>query len=94
MHMKSKIKNYRLFLQCICESFCICINFSGDWYIWRKQRYKRYGKEKQKNHKNLDIKDPWGFDRETYKFCAQELVLAIEKIIEKEKILTNKKNKI
>ncbi len=47
-----------------------------------------------KDHKNLDIKDPWGFDRETYKFCAQELVLAIEKIIEKEKILTNKKNKI
>lgn len=40
-----------------------------------------YGKECE----DLDIRDPWGYDREVYRKCATQIVQAIEKIIEKEK---------
>ncbi len=32
---------------------------------------------------DLDIKDPWGYDIETYRFCASELEKCIELLIEK-----------
>lgn len=32
---------------------------------------------------DLDIKDPWGYDFETYKRCAEEINNCLEKIIEK-----------
>lgn len=50
-----------------------------------------YGKECD----NLDISDPWGYDATVYRSCANQIVQAIEKIIEKEKIsLTNDENNI
>jgi len=33
--------------------------------------------------KNMDIKDPWGYDMETYKNCIEEINMCLEKIIEK-----------
>lgn len=45
--------------------------------------------------RDYDIGDPWGYDIETYKKCAAEIVQVIDKIIEKlKKILTNRKNNI
>lgn len=32
---------------------------------------------------NLDIKDPWGYDIEIYRFCASEIESCIRNIIEK-----------
>lgn len=32
---------------------------------------------------NLDIPDPWGYDIETYRFCASTISNCLEKIIEK-----------
>lgn len=32
---------------------------------------------------NLDIRDPWGYDIETYKFCASEIDTCLDKLIEK-----------
>ena len=36
-----------------------------------------------KDGKDMDVKDPWGYDMETYRRCIQEISLCIEKIIEK-----------
>lgn len=33
------------------------------------------------NEKNLDIKDPWGYDMETYRRCINEISFCIEKIV-------------
>jgi len=35
------------------------------------------------DEENIDIKDPWGYDIEIYRFCASELENCIIKIIEK-----------
>ena len=37
----------------------------------------------QTDSKDLDIRDPWGYDIETYRFCASEIDACLEKIIEK-----------
>ena len=34
-----------------------------------------------KNERDLDIKDPWGYDLEVYRNCAEEISEVIEKII-------------
>ena len=39
--------------------------------------------ELDEDGKDMDIKDPWGYDMETYRRCIQEISLCIEKIIEK-----------
>ncbi len=36
-----------------------------------------------KNGKDLDIQDPWGYDRNVYQHCAEEIQESLEKIIEK-----------
>ena len=36
-----------------------------------------------KNEQDLDIKDPWGYDIEIYRFCAAEIDRCLEKLIEK-----------
>ncbi len=33
--------------------------------------------------KDLDIKDPWGYGIETYRFCASEIEQCIDKLIQK-----------
>lgn len=35
------------------------------------------------NDRNYDIKDPWGYNMETYMNCAEEISLCIGKILEK-----------
>ncbi len=35
------------------------------------------------NGADMDIKDPWGFNINTYRICAAEISVCIEKIIEK-----------
>ncbi len=32
---------------------------------------------------DLDIRDPWGYDIETYRFCASEIDTCLDKLIEK-----------
>ena len=33
--------------------------------------------------KDMDIKDPWGYDLNTYRMCAAEISLCVDKIIER-----------
>lgn len=35
------------------------------------------------NLEDIDIKDPWGYDMETYRDCFKEIYEAVEKIIDK-----------
>ena len=39
------------------------------------------------NGQDMDISDPWGYNMNTYRMCAAEISLCVDKIIEK---LTNK----
>lgn len=39
--------------------------------------------EIDENGKYMDIKDPWGYDIETYNKCASEIYICLEKIIQK-----------
>lgn len=41
---------------------------------------KEYAKGEKKN---LDVNDPWGYDIETYRFCASELESCIKRILER-----------
>lgn len=41
---------------------------------------KEYVKEEKEN---LDIKDPWGYEMEIYRFCAGEIDKVLEKLIQK-----------
>ncbi|MBQ3407693.1 MAG: low molecular weight protein arginine phosphatase [Clostridia bacterium] len=36
-----------------------------------------------KNGEDMDIKDPWGYDINSYRMCAAEISLCVDKIIEK-----------
>ncbi len=38
----------------------------------------------------IDIKDPWGYDLETYRFCAAEIYECIKILLEKIKTLSSK----
>lgn len=40
-------------------------------------------KEYVNENKDLDIKDPWGYDIEIYRFCIAEIDKLLDKIIEK-----------
>ena len=33
--------------------------------------------------KDLDLKDPWGYDIEIYRYCAKEIYEIVNKIIDK-----------
>ena len=35
------------------------------------------------NSKDLDLKDPWGYDIEIYRYCAKEIYEIVNKIIDK-----------
>lgn len=54
--------------------------------IYPKLKDKVYTiKEYTLNDKNdIDIKDPWGYNKETYKKCANEIEECIDIIIKKE----------
>ena len=48
---------------------------------------KEYVKYNEPNHDKIDIRDPWGYDKETYLECSREISECIElllKIIEKD----------
>ena len=49
--------------------------------IYTIKEYADYEKE------DIDIKDPWGYDIEIYRFCANELDKCIINIIEKIKVI-------
>ena len=40
-------------------------------------------KEYVDENKDLDIKDPWGYDIEIYRFCIAEIDRLLDKLIEK-----------
>lgn len=44
---------------------------------------KEYVKYNQPNHNNLDIADPWGYDKETYLECSKEISECIELLLNK-----------
>lgn len=35
------------------------------------------------NNGNINISDPWGYDRNTYEKCSEEIVLYVDKLIDK-----------
>lgn len=49
---------------------------------WKEKIYtiKEYAKYEEEN---LDIRDPWGYDIEVYRFCASQLETCVGKIIER-----------
>ena len=65
----------------------------------KAQLISKYSDEKEKiftmkeyagldnNGQDMDISDPWGYNMNTYRMCAAEISLCVDKIIEK---LTNK----
>lgn len=44
---------------------------------------KEYVKYDEPHHDKIDIKDPWGYDKETYLECSKEISRCIELLIEK-----------
>ncbi len=38
------------------------------------------------NKEDIDIQDPWGYDIEVYRFCASQIDMCLEKLIEKIKV--------
>ena len=48
--------------------------------IFTLKEYVNYQKE---GHNNIDIKDPWGFNIETYRFCAAEIDECLDLLIDK-----------
>ena len=53
--------------------------------VFTLKEYTNYKKEEN----SLDIRDPWGYDLETYRFCAAEIYNCIEILLKK--IEENKK---
>lgn len=47
--------------------------------IFTLKEYVNYQKE---GHNNINIKDPWGFDIETYRACAAEIEECLDLLIE------------
>ena len=45
--------------------------------VYTMKEYAEFNKD------DLDIKDPWGYDIEIYRFCAAEIDKCLDKIIEK-----------
>lgn len=43
---------------------------------------KEYVRPEDKKN-DIDIKDPWGYDIEIYRFCASEIDTCLEKLIKK-----------
>ena len=44
---------------------------------------KEYVNYKRENHYSIDIKDPWGYDIDTYRSCASEIDECLELLINK-----------
>ena len=61
----------------------------------KAQLISKYSDEKEKiftmkeyagldnNGQGMDISDPWGYNMNTYRMCAAEISLCVDKIIEK-----------
>ncbi len=45
--------------------------------VFTMKEYVKANEEKE----DLDIKDPWGYDIETYRFCASEIDAYLEKLV-------------
>ena len=48
--------------------------------VYTMKEYVGYNRE---NHDRIDIKDPWGYDIETYRSCAAEIDECLELLIKK-----------
>ena len=48
--------------------------------VFTMKEYVNYDEE---NYNKIDIKDPWGYDKETYLDCSKEISKCIELLIEK-----------
>lgn len=48
--------------------------------VFTIKEYVNYNRE---NHNSLDIKDPWGYDIDTYRSCASEIDECLELLINK-----------
>ena len=48
--------------------------------VYTMKEYVEYNRE---NHDKIDIKDPWGYDVETYRSCAAEIDECLELLIKK-----------
>lgn len=49
---------------------------------------KEYAEEVDEN-KSCDIKDPWGYNLDTFLFCAEEIKMCIDKTIDKIENINN-----
>ncbi len=79
---KSQIKEMDLIL-CATQSHKIAVL---DIYpelenkIYTIKEYVNYNRQQ---HNSIDIKDPWGYDLETYRFCLSEINECLDLLIEK-----------
>lgn len=79
---KSNIKNMDLIL-CATNSHKIAVldlypELEGKVYTMKE--YVGYNRE---YHDKIDIKDPWGYDMETYRSCASEIDECLELLLKK-----------
>lgn len=82
---KSKINEMDLIL-CATNSHKIAVL---DMYPNLKEKVytmKEYVGYNRQYHDKIDIKDPWGYDIETYRSCASEIDECIELLLKKLKI--------
>ena len=78
--MKSNIKEMDLIL-CATQSHKIAVL---DIYPELKEKVftmKEYVKYNRENHDSIDIKDPWGYDIDTYRSCVGEIDECLELLI-------------
>lgn len=58
--------------------------------VYTMKEYVDYSKDRQDN---VNIKDPWGYDLETYRFCASEIDKCLEMLLKKIKGDNNEDSK-
>ena len=78
--MKSNIQEMDLIL-CATQSHKIAVL---DIYPELKEKVftmKEYVKYNRENHDSIDIKDPWGYDIDTYRSCVGEIDECLELLI-------------
>ena len=76
---ESNIKDMDLIL-CATEGHKIML-----LQLYPELKEKIYTIKEYVGYDDMDIKDPWGYDLETYKKCAKEINDCIIKLIDKEK---------
>lgn len=80
--LKSNIKDMDLIL-CATKNHKVAVL---DLYPELKDKtftMKEYVNYNRENHSSVDIKDPWGYDIDTYRSCAAEIDECLELLIKK-----------